>query len=165
MINSGLKPENLFYMDSDQKMYSFAKERLIENGFLERNMYFVDSQKTGLKDSDFDVIYANNFIHCLENIFKIDEFFKESFRILNNDGVMFGRTLFNEIYMDKIEKLEENDFFRYTAHLVESGKLLGLEPSNVESFAKSNGFINFRYSLEDISSKPVRNFYFCAEKR
>lgn len=165
MYDFGLDSSCLFYLDSNPESHAYAKRKLTRNGFPEENIILADAAKTGLEDSSFDIIYANNMIHCLGNLDNMQGFFRESYRILSKDGIIVGRTLFNEIYMDLAERRGPNDFHRYTAHLMEIGELIGLEPSNLESLTKQAGFSNFRYDLEEMSSNPVRNFYFRAEKR
>lgn len=165
LLEAGLSPKDLSYLDSNPRTYSYAKSKLMNKGLSEDNIFLADGRGTGLRSSGFDVVYANNFIHCLGNIEEIQRFFMEAYRLLDHDGIIAGRTLFNEIYMEEVRRLDKEDFHRYTAHLLEFGMLVGLEPSNLESLAKPAGFSGFKYSIEDIPKRPIRNFYFRTEKR
>jgi hypothetical protein len=170
--------------------YSFRNRHHICHGRIHENEF---------PDNFSDFVYANNVFHALgyktledeltirqyEALSiqsqklpwallapkqKIKEIVKDIYRMLKVNGILFGRTLSDEIDINLLKKLEakkekseEEKFAILTARAVLEGELIGISPTELESCAKEAGF-RHTYTEEKHTWKPRRNFYFRFKK-
>ena len=70
------------------------------------------NMKTGFKDSTFDVVYSSAAIYYLPSLeYSILDAFKESYRILQHDGLFMGTLARSDIHtVSEAEKINNNIF-------------------------------------------------------
>ena len=128
-----------------------------------------DSRSTGLKENFADFVYANNMFHCLETRDNILSVLKEAYKILKNNGVLFGRTLLNKIDKQKLHfisnpKNNDEEFALQTAKALQEGNLIGLSEDQLKKLAKNVGFSKVYTEHKPWKWKPTTDFYFRFEK-
>ncbi|MFC1697310.1 hypothetical protein ACFL1H_03185 [Nanoarchaeota archaeon] len=103
---------------------------------------------------------------------KLVDVLKDVYRILDNEGVFFGRTLSAKVDMEVMEKLKNKkdktkaeQFTYWTGEAVLDGTLMGLNPNRFSDLGKYVGFSKVKVIEEEPNpEKPRRNLYFRFEK-
>ncbi len=170
LINNGFNPKDLFYTEIDDEAFEHAIKNLKEVfGVYSSNLLLRDSRSTGLKENFADFVYANNMLHCLETRNNIMIVLKETYRILKNSGVLFGRTLLNKIDKQKLQSIsspkDDNEKFSIlTAKALHDGILVGLTKDELKKMANQVGFTKVYIELKPWKWKPTTDLYFRFEK-
>lgn len=170
LINNGLNPKELYYIEMDNEAFGYAIKNLKEVfGLYSSHLLLRDCRGTNLKENFADFVYANNTLHCLETRDNIIITLKEAYRILKNSGVLFGRTLLNKIDKQKLQSIsrpkDDNEKFALlTAKALQDGILVGLAKEELEKMAKQVGFTKVYTELKPWKWKPTTDFYFRFEK-
>ncbi|MBS3080795.1 methyltransferase domain-containing protein [Candidatus Pacearchaeota archaeon] len=217
-----LKPENLYFIESDSDHFIDTFDKLERLLFQEMNrevylnlcqhfqqplpcdfsdysdeihefeqsfQYYLHSHvsfnvlNTHFPDNFADIVYANNFFHCLafttnekieENLSPIDKInlvLRESYRILKSKGILVGRMLSDKLDEKKIDELEikterteKEDFALRTTKALINGELTGLSPVQFKNMATKAGYYKVHTKNKSSLWKPIQDFYFRAEK-
>ena len=172
MISSlGLHPKNLFFIESDERAFKKAFKKLFTLfGRYRGHLILCDIFNFEIKPESADLVYANNFLHCLETRKKVKMCLKRAYKILRKKGIFFGRTV-GKIDMIKLKKLEKKKkksfserFIIKTTKAFIDGKLLLVTPENLKELALSVGFKRITIVWDKSNWKPVRDYFFRLEK-
>ena len=177
-----------YFKHIGDKIYIYYFVDLVDNleeifgELLHTNLYPGNVLHNYYPDEYFDVVYANNFLHCLsyrtlEEIGycnpkdKIKATLKEAYRLLKDDNIFFGRMLSNFLDVDKLHYLElkydrseKEEFIRRTGIALKDGALVGISPLELENYAREIGFQKTYIEVKSDGWKPIKDFYFRFEK-
>jgi SAM-dependent methyltransferase len=170
LLTQGFNPKDMFLIEIDDDACSQAMKNLNEEfGEYSSHILLRDARSSGLKNLFADFVYANNMLHCLETRDNIFLVLKEAFRILRDGGVLFGRTLLENVDKQKLEAISEpknrkEKFALLTANALQDGILVGLTEREIKKMAKEVGFSRAYTEIKPWKWKPTTDFYFRFEK-
>ena len=180
----GVNPANMFFIESD--IFYFVD--LVDNleNFFESSLethFFPGNVLSNYYPNEFaNFVYANNFLHCLgyKTLEEIKSFeqgdkvrcvFRETYRLLKENGIFFGRTLSDYVDIgclafleDQSYKSEGDKFFIRTAKALQTGELIGISSVTLETYAREVGYNGFYSEIKPRLGKPVEDLYFRIEK-
>lgn len=169
LLSKGFNPKYIFFIENDDVIHNKVTKKLKKFGAYSSHILFRDVRKTGLKENSTDFVYANNMLHCLETKNNVTAVLKEAMRILHNRGILFGRTLLDEIDRQKLQdisnpKNEEERFALMTTKALEEDILIGFSENELRDLTRNVGFRKLYTEIKPWKWKPTTDFYFRFEK-
>lgn len=96
LLDFGVRPTNFYFVELDRAVYEQARTQL--SMLAEQDHLFLeDAKRTSLATGLADYVYANNVLHCVGSEISVLHVLEEAYRLLNEGGVLFGRTLHDNI--------------------------------------------------------------------
>ena len=131
-IAESISKGKLILADIQQKMLDYAKKRIDKKGLKNVEYYLCDGKTLQFPDNSFDRIFMVTVIGEVENK---EEYMKEFYRILKNDGILSISELAGDpdkMTIEDIKVLAENSGFKFY-------KIYGNKKNFTINFKKHNG--------------------------
>lgn len=102
---------------------------------------------------------------------RIESAVRKAWHLLRQDGIFFGRTLSDAVNPDNLNQLkqktrlsERERFALKTAQALQTGELVGIQPEELEQYAKQVGFKKTLTQIKPTEEKPTQDYYFRFER-